>query len=104
MVVYTDKPMVESALRRANRYGGARAGTQLVALLKGEAEAQTCLDVLTLLNALVACASAPSYLLDELDQAGIEEALSGVEPLLPANPDLRRQVLVCVYTYLCTYI
>eukprot|EP00965_Chrysotila_dentata_P124080 4100945-Pleurochrysis_carterae.AAC.1 len=46
---------VESALRRADRYGGARAGAQLVKLLTGdELEAQTCADALTLLNALLA--------------------------------------------------
>ena len=36
LVLISDKPLVESALARANRFRGARVGTTLVDLLKDE--------------------------------------------------------------------
>ena len=55
LVLISDKPLVESALARANRFRGARVGTTLVDLLKDErGELQTCVDAMTLINALVA--------------------------------------------------
>ena len=70
-VVYTDKPLVEDALRRANRFGGERAGSQIVNILQAaEKETQTCVDALTLLNALLACTSHGRSLVNELDATG----------------------------------
>ena len=46
-----------------DRYGGASPGVLLASLLRDKEgalpEAQTCTDVVTLLNALVACSGAP---------------------------------------------
>ena len=55
LVVCTDKPLVESALRRSNRYGGASVGAVLCGKLRGEVEAGVAREVLKLLNALIAC-------------------------------------------------
>ncbi|EOD08254.1 hypothetical protein EMIHUDRAFT_460000 [Emiliania huxleyi CCMP1516] len=96
MVVYTDKPLVESSLRRANRYGGASPGVLLASLLRDKEgalpEAQTCTDVVTLLNALVACSGNPAALVDELSSAGVDDALTEIEPLFSSSPDLALQL------------
>ena len=106
-----------------DRYGGASPGVLLASLLRDKEgalpEAQTCTDVVTLLNALVACSGAPppglvlsfsagggrvssvSYrlagnpaaLVDELSSAGVDDALTEIEPLFSSSPDLALQVV-----------
>ena len=71
LVLISDKPLVESALARANRFRGARVGTTLVDLLKYErGELQTCVDAMTLINALVATTPDKRALVSELVSGG----------------------------------
>ena len=82
---------------RADRYGGASPGVLLASLLRDKEgalpEAQTCTDVVTLLNALVACSGNPAALVDELSSAGVDDALTEIEPLFSSSPDLALQVV-----------
>ncbi|EOD27829.1 hypothetical protein EMIHUDRAFT_204812 [Emiliania huxleyi CCMP1516] len=79
-----------------DRYGGASPGVLLASLLRDKEgalpEAQTCTDVVTLLNALVACSGNPAALVDELSSAGVDDALTEIEPLFSSSPDLALQV------------
>ena len=79
MVVYTDKPLVESALRRGARYGGASATSLLVGLLKGEVEAQTCIEVMVLLNALIACSPERVRIIEDMVSIGLDDTLQAIE-------------------------
>lgn len=75
MVVYTDKPLVESALRRGARYGGASATSLLINLLKGDVEEQTMVEVMVLINALIACSTERERLVEEMVGMGLDDTL-----------------------------
>ena len=89
LVLISDKPLVESALARANRFRGARVGTTLVDLLKDErGELQTCVDAMTLINALVATTPDKRALVSELVSGGLDIALARLEERVGATPQL----------------
>jgi len=94
MVVYTDKPLVESALRRAARYGGASTTSLLLKLLNEDPEAQTCVEVMVLLNALIACSSNRERIVEEMVNQGLDETLQTIEPLISSNDELKKLVEV----------
>ena len=92
MVVYTDKPLVESALRRGSRYGGASPSALLVNMLRGEVESQTCVEAMVLINALIACSPDRSRLIEEMGASGLDDALQAIEPLISTTVELQPQV------------
>ena len=56
LVVLTDQPVIEMALRKGGR-GGMRWASQLLGILRDSSDASTCTHVMKLLNTLVACAT-----------------------------------------------
>ena len=75
LVVLTDRPVIEVALRRGGR-GGMRWASQLLGILRDSTDASTCTHVMKLLNTLVACATDKASLLQELALGGMDEALA----------------------------
>ena len=97
MVVYSDKPLVESALRRSSCFWQ----TLLVNMLRGEVESQTmvlsamketCVETMVLINALIACSPDRSRLIEEMGSSGLDDALQTIEPLIFTNAELQLQV------------
>jgi len=91
LVVLTDRPVIEAALRRAGR-GGMRWASELLGILRDSTDASTCTHVMKLLNTLVACATDKAKLLQELANGGMEEALAATEPLAANHAELSTQV------------
>ena len=96
LVVCSAKPLVETALRRVNRYGGASVGLLLCDLLRREIEASTACEVVTLMNTLVACSPNSEALLSEIADARLDDAIAAIEPLLASSAELRTQIDVLV--------
>eukprot|EP00908_Phaeocystis_cordata_P006541 Transcript_17161.p2 GENE.Transcript_17161~~Transcript_17161.p2 ORF type:complete len:470 (-),score=182.04 Transcript_17161:19-1428(-) len=90
LVVLTDKPVIEAALRKGSR-GGTRWASQLLGMLKSSSDASTCTHVMKLLNTLVACTDNKTALLQELALGGATEALAAIEPLAANNAELSTQ-------------
>ena len=91
LVVLTDRPVIEAALRRGGR-GGMRWASQLLGILRDSTDASTCTHVMKLLNTLVACAKDKASLLQELALGGMDEALAATEPLAANHTELATQV------------
>ena len=100
LVVCTDQPLVETALRRGKGGGASRSsvGSVLNGLLLKEIDAATACEVLTLMNALVACSVDSDGLMNEIISSNLDESLIAIEPLMSTSAELRTQVDVLTAT------
>ena len=105
LVVSTEEPLVESAIRRVAKgqrsggYGGLSVGALLVGLLHKEIDAGTANEVVTLTNTLIACSPASENLVAEITacdlDGGLDAAMGKLEPLIgELSEELRTQVEV----------